>query len=147
MRKLDCEFGQKLKHVAYKDREAVYGLLFKQDKILIIKTPRGYFLPGGGVEQGETDEESLLREFIEETGLQIRIEDYLGRSVLYDKSPKDQIHYNMYGNFYMVKEIGSKKKTETDHKPLYMTIDEAIEHLQLVHQVWALKLLKNKKSL
>ena len=32
-------------------REAAYGILFNtKDEIAVIHTPRGYFLPGGGIE-------------------------------------------------------------------------------------------------
>ena len=146
MKTVDKEFGTKLNHVNYIDREAVYGILLNKDNVLVIKTPRGYFLPGGGIECGETAHECLIREMIEEAGLIIDIDSYIGKSVLYDMSPKDKTYYSMYGSYYLVSESGQAKQTETDHKTIYMTIDDAIKHLKLVHQVWALKKIKQSLS-
>ena len=139
MNNIDIEFGNKIKGIEYIDREAVYGLLFKGNKIAIIKTPRGFFLPGGGVEHCESFEDCLIREIIEETGLVTKAETYIGKSVLYDKSPKDNKYYNMYGEFYIVSLIGKRKKLEADHTLVYMCSLEAIKKLQLVHQKWAIK--------
>lgn len=50
------------------------ALIIKNNKILLIhrkKAGKGYWVfPGGGVEEGETNEQTLLREVYEETGLQ-----------------------------------------------------------------------------
>jgi len=59
----------------FKFRVSVYGVLHKGDKILVQRHPRlkTYGLPGGGVEIGETINSSLVREFVEETGLTLKI--------------------------------------------------------------------------
>lgn len=48
-------------------------ILISNHKVLLIKKPRRgwYAIPGGKMEQGETIQESALREFKEETNLQI----------------------------------------------------------------------------
>lgn len=51
-----------------------YGILIDNGKILLIKKSKGaykglYDLPGGGIEFGETIEEALKRELMEETGV------------------------------------------------------------------------------
>lgn len=51
-----------------------YGILIKENKILLIKKSRGAYkgmrdLPGGGIEFNEKIEETLKREFLEETGV------------------------------------------------------------------------------
>ena len=54
----------------------VYGVVKKNNKILLIKKARGPYanlfdLPGGGIEFGETPEQALIREMAEETGLSV----------------------------------------------------------------------------
>lgn len=50
-------------------RVGVYAIIIEDDKILLTRQWDGYSLIGGGVEKGETIEESIIREVKEETGL------------------------------------------------------------------------------
>ena len=48
------------------------GILIDKDMVLVQSDNGEYALPGGHVKIGETAEETLVREFFEETGLKIR---------------------------------------------------------------------------
>ena len=52
-------------------RVGVYAVIIEDNKILLTRQWDGYSLIGGGVEKGETIEESIVREVKEETGLTI----------------------------------------------------------------------------
>ena len=54
-------------------RPSVYGILIKDDKILLSRQWDGYDFPGGGMHIHETMEEALIREFWEETGLKVKV--------------------------------------------------------------------------
>lgn len=54
---------------------AVKGFVIQKDKVLLTQVQRGWDLPTGHVEVGETPEEAFLRETFEETGAEVR--DYI----------------------------------------------------------------------
>ena len=58
----------------------VYGIYVVDGKLLVINKNGGPYinrfdLPGGSLEEGETLSEAMKREFLEETGLEIEIEE------------------------------------------------------------------------
>jgi len=53
-------------------RPSVYGILIKEEKVLLSKQWDGYDFPGGGIKINETIEGALKREFLEETGFNIK---------------------------------------------------------------------------
>ncbi|MFK8002894.1 MAG: NUDIX hydrolase [Polyangiales bacterium] len=61
-----------------KTRVSAYGLVIADERILLTQLadfcyrPRHWTLPGGGMKHGELPEETLVREFYEETSLQAR---------------------------------------------------------------------------
>ncbi|GAB4109010.1 MAG: NUDIX hydrolase [Thermoflexibacter sp.] len=66
-----------------KVRVRVCGVCFHQNKILLVKqislphVPYLWIPPGGGVEYGETLQEALKREFLEETTLEVEVGNLL----------------------------------------------------------------------
>ena len=62
-----------------RQRVAAYGVARRDDEILLVRAssetgvPGTWWLPGGGLEFGESPDECLVREFMEETGLEVRV--------------------------------------------------------------------------
>ena len=54
-------------------RPSVYGIVIQNGKILLSKQWDGYDIPGGGIDLGETIEEAVKREVMEETGLDVKV--------------------------------------------------------------------------
>lgn len=88
----------------------VYGIISNEGKILLIKKARGpykemYDLPGGGVEYGESFEETLKREFLEETGLKIRSPKFIQNNqftVEYKNNKGEEQGLHHIGIYYSV---------------------------------------------
>lgn len=71
-------------------RIAVSALLFDEDRVLLAhrRDIDWWNLPGGGMEYGETVEEALKREVLEETGLLVEVEQLVG---VYSKPQKQEV--------------------------------------------------------
>lgn len=53
-------------------REAVRGIIFREGKLLLVQSDFGEVkFPGGGMEAGEQDPQTLIREVLEETGCHV----------------------------------------------------------------------------
>ncbi len=55
--------------------DTVYAVAFKDDRFLMVwhNGRKGWEMPGGHVEEGETSEQAAAREFLEEAGYEIEI--------------------------------------------------------------------------
>ncbi len=96
------------------------GILIENEKMLIVKQKvndnRGWSLPGGKLERGETIEQALIRELNEETGLTVEVTELL---YVCDKTDTDPpvIHVT-----FLVKRTGGEitlPTNEFESTPIY----------------------------
>ncbi len=80
-------------------RPAAYALILYDNKILLLKmrATGKYHLPGGGIELGERMAETLKREVLEETGVEIEV----GRLVHFEEvffyyDPSDRAYHGLH---------------------------------------------------
>ena len=60
-------FGTRLPGVPYRPRPGAYALVFDAaGRVAVVHEDEGWYLPGGGLEPGESSEEALAREVVEE---------------------------------------------------------------------------------
>lgn len=100
----------------------VYGVLVNENKILLIKKSRGAYkgmfdLPGGSIEFGEKVEETLKREFIEETGVILEDYNFIGYSEYFcshlnESNELRELHH--LGLYYKVSASFDKIKSDPD---------------------------------
>jgi 8-oxo-dGTP pyrophosphatase MutT (NUDIX family) len=72
-------------------RPSVYGVVIKDDKMLLVPQWDGYDFPGGGMEIHETIEEALIREVWEETRYKIKPTRLVGNFDSFWKHPSTGI--------------------------------------------------------
>ena len=98
-----------------------YGLIIQEGKILLIKKKTGPYdgkldLPGGTIEFGETPENALKREILEETGIEIK------KYLLYDANSvvveweydNELVKVHHLGIFYQILEFANEVKSNIE---------------------------------
>ncbi|HEX2945621.1 MAG TPA: NUDIX domain-containing protein [Clostridia bacterium] len=133
-------FGKAKEGINYYERVGVYGIVFNDiGQVAIMESPYGYFLPGGGLEQNETLEECLAREFKEELGCGISIKKFIGKATKYYYSEVSKQYRHPIGYFYLVStDIQVINSIERDQVLLWMDSHECIKQMH-EHQVWAIE--------
>lgn len=96
-----------------KVRVRACGICWQDDKLLMVNhsgiTPTNFWAPpGGGVEFGQSIEEALKKEFLEETGLHVAAGEFLF-GCEYIEQPIHSIEL-----FYSIRETNGKLKTGCD---------------------------------
>ncbi len=134
MRKI---FGTK-ENVLYTARKGAYLIPIKDGRVGVIKTPKGYFLLGGGIDKNESCEDCIKRECIEEAGLKVRISDKICSAESYTLHP-------VIGYFHPVQEyfsgeiIGSiQAPAEADHEFMWMEYESIKGKMFAEMQGWAI---------
>ena len=130
-------FGIK-KNVNYKDRAGVYLVPAKDGKVGVVKTSKGYFLLGGGLDSGESHEECIKRECLEETGYAVSVGKKVCSAETYYEHPTIGYFHPM--QTYYVGELLDQVSVpvEEDHEFVWMDYNELVDNMYLEMQSWAL---------
>jgi len=134
-------FGEVLDGIYYKERKGTYGIALNElNQVAVIEMPHGDFLPGGGIELNETEDQCLRRELIEETGYSININDFVCRGIEYGYGPKSKKYLKLVGSFYMMQlENDTGLKSELDHILVWKDIATLKDSMRLEYQYWAVQ--------
>ncbi|WP_310601547.1 NUDIX hydrolase [Anaerosporobacter sp.] len=122
-------------------RTAVRGIIKKGDRYLIIHSKYGdYKFPGGGMEKGETLEDTLIREVQEETGYHV-IRDTLADGILvHEKRKGDPDDLLEMDSYYFIcdisEEVGERNldeyEKEYDYQVDWLPLKEIIAKNEMV---------------
>jgi ADP-ribose pyrophosphatase YjhB (NUDIX family) len=105
-KEIEAKFGNQL-------RTRVNGILIENDKLLMVKHRMGngrvlWSVPGGGMNYGSNASANLIREFLEETNLEIEV----GRYLFVNEYLKPPLH--AMEHFFEVKRINGNAKLGKD---------------------------------
>lgn len=111
----------------------------KDNKIAVIKTPKGLFFLGGGIENGETDEACIRCECLEESGVEVTIGEKIGSAETFTNHPRlGPFHpIQTYYAGEILKQV--QAPLEKDHTLLFGSFQELDGKLFAEMQNWALQ--------
>ena len=135
------QFGEKCTHQPAVRRPGAYAVIVDaQQRILVVQAGRGYFLPGGGIDPGETPEEALHREVAEECGYTITIVHEIGEAVEYLYARDEETYYQIHAVFFAAV-LGESitLHSEDDHILVWLDAATALARLHRQSQVWAVQ--------
>ena len=120
-------------------RPSAYGIVRDGvGRVAIVRTPLGLYLPGGGMEDGESALETVVRETREECGLESRVGDWLARAIDIVYSPSDRCHFEKRSTFVDAHCSEHRGQgIEPDHALEWMTPEDAIGQLAHPSHRWA----------
>lgn len=126
-------------------RTAVRAIIIEEEKILMVRSRLGYYkLPGGGVEEGESLTEALVREVAEETGyINCGIKEELG--IVSEHRPdhkSHESHFHMVSHHFLC-ELDNKDmadqsligyELEEGYEPVWVPVQEVLNANNLVYK-------------
>jgi 8-oxo-dGTP diphosphatase len=122
-------------------RESAYVLAIRNDGCLaVVRTSQGTFLPGGGIESGETPQEAITREALEECGLIIQPGAWAVRAIQFVYSKHEKTYFEKRSTFLdgVMVSIDSTQ-CESDHELVWTGGKESTRILSHESQRWAVK--------
>ena len=122
-------------------RPSAYAILTNdRGEFAVVRTPEGVYLPGGGMDPGESPQETVLRETLEECGLSIRIGWRIAKAVQFAWSEAEQTYFEKRCTFVDAIVLGpDTSRLEPDHELLWVDVDRACEMLTHESHAWVVR--------
>ena len=130
-----------------KVRKAVRTFLIENGKIVAIKYKREidkhyYDIPGGKIEENETSIQAAIREFKEETGMEISNPTYIGNVIV--EYPKRIFDFDIY----IAKDYQGTPKEFEENTSMWIEIEKLIKEGKVLPSIEILKhIIKNDKKI
>jgi len=122
-------------------RPSVRGIVIRGGKVLMVHSLKYdyYKFPGGGMEAGETQKESLCREVLEETGMPVIPDSILEYGLVHRRSKGHRMDLFIQDNYYYLCAVSDPVGQQLDDyeaeerfTPEFVTPEQAI-HVNLHH--------------
>jgi 8-oxo-dGTP diphosphatase len=132
-------FGTRHPGIDYRRRPSAYVVLRNAaGEVAVIRTPRGAFLPGGGIDAGESPEDAVRREAREEAGLALGALTPLGTANEFIRAVDEDGWFEKVCTFFTASVVDRGAATEPDHELLWLGDDEACALLGHESHRWAI---------
>lgn len=107
--------------------------------VAVVRTPKGIFLPGGGVEDDESPTNAVHREVREECALALRLGDWRTRAIEFVRSPTERKTFEKRSTFFDATVTATyPDAVELDHELEWLTVDDAAAMLTPPSHRWAI---------
>lgn len=118
-------------------RPSAYGIILKDNSVLLSKQFGKYDLPGGGIDLGEDVKAAVVREVKEETGIDVAVSKLIGfENSFFQAAHSNNNSYHSLLVFYACDYLGGNLSTEgfDEHEKAYAEMAEWIP-LELVDTI------------
>jgi 8-oxo-dGTP diphosphatase len=141
MLNFEDKFFERDKNVTYTERPCAYAVIRDQEgKIAFVEVRENLFLIGGGMDQGETPEQTIIREAMEEIGARVTIGRKIGEAADYIFGRNEQAWFHKSGTYYEARiEAMEKAGIEPDHRLVWRTLEEARPTIRQQSHIWAIE--------
>ncbi len=140
-------FGREIAGKQYVPRPGAYAVILDGRRLAVIRTAGGYFLPGGGCDDGEAPVAALRREVREECGREVEAGQMIGEAVEYLFAEAEGRYYRIDATFFEGT-LGDQvaEASEPDHVLMWLEAGRAIGLLARKGQAWAVQRVIQKRS-
>jgi 8-oxo-dGTP diphosphatase len=120
-------------------RPSAYGIVVGDEGLVaIVRTPEGVYLPGGGSDDGETPDATVVREVREETGLVVQIGSWRQVAIEHVSSVSEQAQFEKRNTFCEARVVAvAGDAVDADHELIWLPATEAAERLTPLSHRWA----------
>jgi 8-oxo-dGTP diphosphatase len=120
-------------------RPSAYGVVVDENGfIAVVRTPTGFHLPGGGSDDGETPDATVVRETREETGLIVEIGAWRRVAIEHVSSVAEQAQFEKRNTFCEARVTAvAGDGIEADHQLVWLRPAEAADRLTPLSHRWA----------
>jgi len=129
-------------NVEYLHREGAYLIPCHGNRIGVVRTPKGYFFLGGGLEDGEEHMACLERECLEEAGCRPLVKGKLCSAESYGKHPALGYFHPIQTYYYGRLLDQTEAPKEDDHVLCWVEYRQLRGNMFVEMQNWALEQLQ-----
>ncbi len=132
-------FGTKLAGAAYRPRPGAYALVFDaRGRVALVHEEGEWYLPGGGIEPGETCEQALVREVHEECACGARLGAAFAQALEFVENKAGE-RFEVHAHYYRAEFTGTPSA-------IWLEPDEAVARTRRRSDAWAITTAAGRRA-